>query len=30
VVREALGLMAGLWFDLGETAARALPRRARP
>ncbi len=30
VVREALGLMAGLWFDLGEPAARALPRRARP
>jgi acetylornithine deacetylase/succinyl-diaminopimelate desuccinylase-like protein len=27
VAREALAIMAGLWFDLGEPAARALPRR---
>ena len=27
VVREALAIMAGLWFDLGQPEATALPRR---
>ena len=30
VAREALALMAGLYWDLGEPAAAALPRRTRP